>query len=58
MAEVITTAGRKEPETVQPESPRRAAIKAVRAVIRNPSSTDAEIEDALEALVELSREQE
>lgn len=52
MAEVIDTAGLGP--AAQPVDTRREAIKAVRAVIRNPQATDDDVEDALEALVELS----
>lgn len=52
---VITTAGRSVvgPQP-KPESPRRAALREVRRVMRDPSSSDSDVEDALEALIELS----
>ena len=56
MAELIDTAGLGP--VAKPVDSRREAIKAVRAVIRNPQSTDADVEDALEALVELSYSRE
>lgn len=55
MAEVITSAGLASVEMPAPSDPRKDAIRSVRAVIRNPKSTDADIDDALEALIELSR---
>lgn len=57
MAEVITTAGRapQEPQP-EPESPRKAAVRAIRTALRNPQATDADVEDALEALIELSKD--
>ena len=59
MAEVFTSAGLAPTSTPAPDSsPRREAIRAVRAIIRDPKATDADVEDALEALVELSRTQE
>lgn len=54
MAEVIDTAGRAD--APPPVDPRREAIKAVRAVLRKVSATDDEVDDALEALVELSKD--
>ena len=56
MAEVIFTAGKMAPTSVAFKDPRREAIKAVRAIIRNNASTDDEVDDALEALIELSKE--
>ncbi len=54
MSEPIFTAGL---TTVQAApNPRRDAIRAVRAVMRNPKSTDEDVDDALEALVELSKD--
>lgn len=59
MSEVITTAGRAglaEALTASPaESPRREMIKRLRATLRKPEATDDEVDDALEALVELAR---
>lgn len=56
MAEVIYTAGKFAAPTVAPFDPRKEAIRAVRKIIRDITSTDDQIEDALEALVELSKE--
>lgn len=53
--DVIVTAGKTVP-VASPTNPRREAIKAVRQIIRDPLSTDDQVEDALEALVELSKE--
>lgn len=55
MSEVITTAGRAVP-TSPTTNPRREAIKAIRAALRNQDATDAEVDDAIEALVELAKE--
>ncbi len=54
MSEPILTAGLMD--TKPQPSPRRDAIRAVRAVMRNPKSTDEDVDDALEALVELSKD--
>lgn len=56
MSRVITTAGRTFAEPAPVIDPRREAIRAARAVIRNPESTDDQVDDALEALVELAKE--
>jgi hypothetical protein len=37
-------------------NPRRELIKSIRSVIRRQDATDDEMDDALEALVELSKE--
>ena len=39
----------------KPGDPRKEALREVRRVIRSPESTDEQVEDALEALIELSR---
>jgi len=52
--EVVTTAGL-EFAPAKP-TPRREAIQRIRAVLRNNQATEAESDDALEALVELSKE--
>lgn len=52
--EVITTAGL-EPSGPGP-NPKRDALKRVREVLRNPSATDDDYDDALDALTELSKE--
>lgn len=51
MAIPITTAGKAEAQPAA--NPRRDAIKAIRAKMRNPDVTDEDFEDALEALAEL-----
>jgi hypothetical protein len=56
MAEVIFTAGKLVAGPVATSSPRKEAIRQVRSVIRNPQATDDEVEDALEALLELSKD--
>jgi hypothetical protein len=53
---VITTAGRAAP--VKPGSAKREAIARVRAVLRDPKASDAQVDDALEALTEISRSTE
>lgn len=55
MSEIIESAGL--PET-PPEAPsaRREVIKAARAVMRKSDATDEEYEDALEALIEASKD--
>lgn len=54
MGDVILTAGtgHEAPAT----SPRREAIKLIRATLRKQESSDEEVDEALEALVELSKE--
>lgn len=54
MAEVIFTAGKSLPTA--PPDLRREAIRSVRQIIRNPASTDDQVDDALEALLELTKE--
>ena len=53
---VITSAGRTDLAAVPELDPRKAAIRAARRVIRDPASTDDQVDDALEALVELAKE--
>ena len=53
MAEPITTAGR---ERSIPTSPRRDAIRLIRAALRKQDASDDEVDEALEALVELAKE--
>ena len=53
MIEVITSAGL-DPAT--PKNPRRDLIKGIRAVLRKTDATEDEDVDALEALVELSKD--
>lgn len=57
MAQIIDTAGLVAlPEWGAPAvSPRKLAVQAVRRVIRKADATDAEIDDALEALLEASK---
>lgn len=52
MAEPITTAGRQAPAP----DPRKEAIKLIRIALRKPDATDDEVDSALEALVELSKD--
>lgn len=53
MADVIISAG------LEPSAPatssRREAIKLIRATLRKQDSSDEEVDEALEALVELSK---
>lgn len=55
MADLISTAGR-APEGPAPKSPRREVVAAVRSVLRRLDASDDELDDALEALVELAKE--
>jgi hypothetical protein len=50
---VIKTAGREAP--APQGSAKREAIARIRAVLRNQNAPDAQVDDALEALTELSR---
>lgn len=52
--EPITTAGLTS--LSPPTNQRRELIKGIRAVLRRPDATEAEDVDALEALVEMSKE--
>lgn len=52
--EVITTAGLESP--APQANPKRDALKRVREVLRNPTATDDDYDDALDALTELSKE--
>jgi hypothetical protein len=55
MSGPITTAGRAT--DVQPQlDPRREAIRLIGRTLRKQDSTDDEVESALEALVELSKD--
>lgn len=55
MIDVITSAGLESPG--QPTSnPRRELIKGIRAVLRKTDATEDEDVDALEALIEMSKE--
>lgn len=51
--DAITTAGL-DGATTTPTSPRKELIKQISLVLRRTDATEAEHEDALEALVELS----
>lgn len=53
MAAPITTAGRAD-ET--PANPRKDAIRLIRTALRKPDATDDEVDSALEALIELSKD--
>lgn len=53
--EPIITAGQ-DFAAPEADSPRRTLIKGIRAVLRRVDATEAEDLDALEALVELSKE--
>lgn len=50
--EPITTAGM---DSLAP-NPRRELVRGIRKVLRNPSATEDEDVDALEALIEMSKE--
>jgi len=53
VADIIDTAGLTAPAS---PDPRRLVLAEARRVLRDPQSSDAEVEDALEALVELGKE--
>jgi hypothetical protein len=55
MLEPIITAGL-DSLAPQPTNPRRELIRSISKVLRKADATEAEHEDALEALVELSKE--
>lgn len=59
MSEVVKTAGLQEAlvsSATYPSSPRRDAIKLIRATLRNQAASDEEVDDALDALIELSKD--
>ncbi len=56
MSRIVTTAG-KAPAT-KPDSTRKAAIATIRAALRGKDSTDADVDEALEALVELAKSED
>jgi hypothetical protein len=60
MGGVVTSAGRTDLRAVPALDPllasRKEAIRAARRIIRNPAATDEQVDDALEALVELAKE--
>jgi hypothetical protein len=49
----ITTAGQADPA---PADPRKDAIRLIRTALRKPDATDDEVDSALEALIELSKD--
>lgn len=53
MALPITTAGQAEPAAADP---RKDAIRAIRTALRKADATDDEVDNALEALIELSKD--
>lgn len=53
MAAPITTAGRDEAPAA---NPRKDAIRLIRTALRKPDATDDEVDSALEALIELSKD--
>lgn len=55
MAEPILTAGQ-APQPTPAADPRKAAVRTIREVLRNPAATDDEFEDALAALTELAKD--
>lgn len=52
--DAITTAGMEAPSV--PSNPRRELVKGIRAVLRRADATEDEDVDALEALIELSKD--
>lgn len=56
VAEVILTAGIGSGGPAKQIDPRKEAISAARKVLRDPAATDDQVDDALEALVELAKE--
>jgi hypothetical protein len=56
MSRVVTTAGR-APEQPRP-SARREVISRIRQVLRDQAASDEDVDDALEAFVELSKSPE
>jgi hypothetical protein len=55
VADIIDTAGRLGPVAQKPDL-RREAVRRVREVLRRQDAPDAEVEDALEALIELAKD--
>jgi hypothetical protein len=53
VAAPITTAGRDEAPAA---NPRKDAIRLIRTALRKPDATDDEVDSALEALIELSKD--
>lgn len=59
MSQPVTSAGLQSAIAAQapaPSSNRRAAIQLIRQTLRKQDATDDEMDDALEALVELSKD--
>jgi hypothetical protein len=60
VSEVVKSAGLQTALASQkgpaPASPRRASIQLIRQTLRKHDSTDEEVDEALEALVELSKD--
>jgi hypothetical protein len=56
MAEAISTAGLTLTEQAKPTDPRREVVKVIRTVLRNQAATEDEVDDALEALIELAKD--
>lgn len=64
MGDVISNAGLQAVLTAEPKqdatpaspNPRREAIRLVRSTLRNQGATDDEVDDALEALLELAKD--
>lgn len=59
MSEVVKSAGLQSALAAQgapAPSPRRAAIQLIRQTLRKQDATDDEMDEALEALVELSKD--
>lgn len=53
MSRVVTSAGREAP--VKPQNARREVIARIRQVLRDQAARDEDVDDALEALTELSK---
>jgi hypothetical protein len=55
MADVVSTAGK---ESAKPDAARarREVVQAVRAVLRKADASDDDVDDALEALLELAQD--
>jgi hypothetical protein len=55
--DVIKTAGLQEAVAAQASaSPRREAIRLIRSTLRKQDASDEEVDDALEALLELAKD--
>lgn len=53
---VISSAGKLDLSAVPALDPRKEAIRAVRKILRDPAASDDQVDDALEALVELTKD--